>query len=712
MSHEMVSHVTSIDDFTEAFGKNLLPVDEYMGFKIRPGFYRLYGATIIPGGISFTINSQNATSCKLALFKKGENKPYIIIPFPDSYRIGDVFSMIVFDLDINSFEYSYIMDGPCDERRGLIFNKNKYLLDPYAKAVAGQRIWGTGYNKNIFYKAAVVTDDFDWGSYSQLNLPMSELIIYELHVRGFTKDPSANVKKPGTFTAIIEKIPYLKELGVNAVELMPIFEFDEMLDYRIHEGQELIDYWGYNPVCFYTPNASYGSFQEGTSVGKELKTLIRTLHENGIEVILDVVFNHTAEGNENGPYISYKGIDNNVYYMLTPNGQYYNFSGCGNTINSNHPVVQRMIIGCLRHWVTEYRIDGFRFDLASILGRDEYGAPMNNPPLLKSLAFDPLLSNIKLIAEAWDAGGLYQVGTFPSYNRFSEWNGKYRDDLRRFLKGDDGLASIVADRIAGSHDMYLPAQRGGNASVNFITCHDGFTLYDLYSYNEKHNEANGWNNTDGTDDNHSWNCGVEGKTDDPKVLELRLKMVKNAAAVLFASQGTPMFFAGDEFGNSQSGNNNAYCQDNETSWLNWALINENREIFDFFKKMIRIRKKHPVLRNSIEPSKSGLPAFSKHGVEPWYLNPSHETRVLGVMFTGSNNEMDHDDIAFIAINSHWENHSMELPKLPDPYTWKVAVNTALTYGEDIIEAYEDMTEVENNTIHLKARSVVILFGVC
>lgn len=708
MQHKKLAN---IDDFIKIFGKNLVPTDEYMGYKIRPGFYLLNGATMIPGGVSFTIHSQNATSCKLALFSKGENEPSVVIPFPDNYRIGDVFSMIVFDLDIDDFEYAYMMDGPHDESKGLIFDKDRYLLDPYSKVVAGQRVWAEENEEGFFYKGAVTADDFDWGDFNQLNIPMSDLVIYELHVRGFTMDPSSEVKNPGTFAGIIEKISYLKELGINAVELMPIFEFDEMLNKRTYNNIELYDYWGYNTISFYAPNTSYSSSHEGKSAGRELKELIKALHENGIEVILDVVFNHTAEGNEEGPFISYKGLDNNVYYMLTPNGQYYNFSGCGNTVNSNHPVVQRMIIDCLRHWVIEYRVDGFRFDLASILGRDEDGSPMNNPPLLKALAFDPILSSRKLIAEAWDAGGLYQVGSFPSYNKFSEWNGKYRDDLRRFLKGDAGLATVVADRIAGSHDIYHPTFRADNASVNFITCHDGFTLYDLYSYNEKQNEDNGWDNTDGTDANYSWNCGIEGETDDEVVLDLRMRMIKNAASVLFASQGTPMFFAGDEFGNTQFGNNNAYCQDNEISWINWDLKDKNKEILEFFKKMISLRKKHPVLREQIAPARCGLAQFSKHGEKAWYLDPSPETRVLGVMLAGSSDELEYDDIAYIAINAHWEKHNINMPKLPKPYVWKVAVNTALDSGQEIVEKTEDMANISRNRIEMTPRSVQILFAV-
>ena len=705
-----LASTVNFDDFVETFGKNLIPMDECNGFKIRPGFYLENGAVVIPGGVSFTVHSQHATSCKLVLFKREECDPYAIIPFPENYRIGQVYSMIVFGLDIEKFEYAYSVDGPYIPTKGLIFDSTKYLLDPYTKAVAGQSIWGSKPKTGYQYRSRVVANDFDWGNSKQLLIPMEELIIYELHIRGFTKDPSSRVKHSGSFSGLAEKIPYLKELGINAVELMPIFEFDEMKDERNVNGKRLLDYWGYNSVSFFAPNTSYASRTEYNREGDELKLLIKKLHENGIEVILDVVFNHTAEGNEQGPYISFKGFDNNVYYILTPDGKYYNFSGCGNTINCNHPVVQRMILDCLRYWVTEYRVDGFRFDLASILGRNEDGSPMNNPPLLQNLAFDPILAKVKLIAEAWDAGGMYQVGSFPSWKRWSEWNGKYRDDVRQFLKGNAGLAQTIAERISGSHDMYNTDSRGENASVNFITCHDGFTLYDLYSYNNKHNEANGWNNTDGESSNNSWNCGVEGDTDDENVLKLRMKMIKNACTILLVSQGTPMLLAGDEFGNTQFGNNNPYCQDNEISWLDWTLLDKNKEIFDFFKNMIKFRKAHPVLRDSIEPAKCGLPNLSKHGNEPWYLDTSQETRVLGVMFAGWNKKLDEDDIVYIAINAHWEKQYIKMPDLPNGLEWKIAVNTAMISGNDFVEQVNDMVKVDKK-VELEPRSVLIILGV-
>ena len=684
--------------------EQLKPIDTVNGFQIRPGFFREFGAVAIPGGVNFTIHTHGATSCELLLFHRKAEEPYAVIPFPESYRIGFCYSMIVFDLDIEEFEYAYRLDGPYDEKKGLRFDKNKILLDPYARAVTGQSQWGHVNNAQHGYRARVVQSNFDWGDQRHHSIPMEDLIIYELHVRGFTMDESSGVKHHGTFEGLREKIPYLKELGVNAVELMPIFEFDEMRDVRLIDENELIDFWGYNPVSFFAPNTSYCSSMEYNREGLELKTLIKDLHDNGIEVILDVVFNHTAEGNEFGPCFSFKGFDNNIYYMLTPDGHYYNFSGCGNTLNCNHPVVRDMILECLRYWVIEYRVDGFRFDLASILGRNDDGTPLSQPPLLRSLAFDSILGNVKLIAEAWDAGGLYQVGSFPSWKRWAEWNGRYRDDMRRFLKGDDFLAQTAAARITGSPDLYDPAYRGGNASINFLTCHDGFTLYDLYSYNQKHNEANGWGNTDGADDNNSWNCGVEGETDDPAILALRKRLMKNACAILLCSRGTPMFLSGDEFADTRYGHNNPYCQDNLISWLDWSLLKKNKDLFDFCQYMIRFRKDHPVIRKDLEPSYLGIPAMSTHGLTPDETNFSGDSHVVCVRFAGYNESTQKEDLVYLAVNSGWFPVTLTLPELPEHYKWKVAVNT----GDPKCQFFHknSMPTVESK-IFLGERSVII-----
>lgn len=653
---------------------HLVPLDNIAGFEVRPGFYDSNGATAIPGGVNFTVHSHGASHIELLLFHREQDEPFAVLPFPPHYRIGNVYSMIVFKLDIEEFEYAYRVDGPYDPKKGLIFDGSRYLLDPYAKAVTGQSKWGATSPRGQHYKARVVKDDFDWENMAQPLIPMEDLIIYELHVRGFTKDPSSGAAHPGTFAGLMEKLDYLQDLGVNAIELMPIFEFDEMQDYREVDGNTLYNYWGYSTVCFFAPNTSYAASTEFNREGNELKRLIQACNQRGIEVYLDVVFNHTAEGNEKGPFFSFKGFDNNIYYLLTPDGQYYNFSGCGNTMNCNHPIVRQMILDCLRYWVTTYRVDGFRFDLASILGRSEDGSPMGAPPLLQALAFDPILGNVKLIAEAWDAGGLYQVGTFPSWNRWAEWNGRYRDDIRRYLKGDEGFAQGAALRLAGSPDIYGDQGRT-NASINFITCHDGFPLWDLYSYNEKHNLANGWNNTDGANDNNSWNCGAEGETDDPAVNELRRRMCRNAFTLLMCSRGTPMFLAGDEFGNTQFGNNNAYCQDNIISWLDWSRLEQNRDMFDFFRFMIAFRKQHRVLRTKTENGSCGFPDVSFHGVTPWRDRPFDSyDRYVGVMFSGWEQDTG-VQVVYVASNAWWEDVTVTLPQLPATMYWVRVVDT-------------------------------------
>lgn len=687
----------------------LLPLDVVEGFKIRPGFFRMYGACVASNGVSFTINSHGATRCTLLLFKPQAPKPYARIPFPDSYRIGDTYSMLVFDIKPDEFEYAFSFDGPYEPAKGLLFNEENVLLDPYSRAVTGQRKWGEKPEggKDFEYRARVVKSSFDWGNIKQLEQTFEDLVIYETHVRGYTKDKSSGVSAPGTFAGLKDKIPYLKDLGINAVELMPIFEFDEMESARVVDGVQLYNYWGYNTVSFFAPNTSYAFNEEHNHEGDELKSLIKALKENGIEVILDVVFNHTAEGNEMGPCFSFKGIDNNVYYMLTPDAHYYNFSGCGNVMNCNHPVVRSFIIDCLRHWAIEYRVDGFRFDLASILGRDQNGAPMANPPILESLAFDPVLGKMKLIAEAWDAGGLYQVGSFPSWNRWAEWNGRYRDDMRSFLKGDDGMAGNAITRITGSRDLYSPESRGHKASVNFMTCHDGFTLYDLYSYNEKHNEKNGWNNTDGDNNGHSWNCGAEGETDDPNVNGLRRRLIKNAFAALLCSRGPAMFFAGDEFCNTQFGNNNAYCQDNIISWLDWSRLEKFKEIHDFVRHMIQFRKEHPILRKMTKPSSCQFPEISVHNGTPFNASTDYKTKLIGIMYAGRNEEDTEDDIVFYCMNAYWEPLVMQLPVLPNGKHWHVDTNTNAEYfdGEDFT-AKTELLGV--NTIRVPARTTIIL----
>ena len=546
---------------------------------------------------------------------------------------------------------------------------------------------------------------------------MRDLIIYEMHVRGFTRHhPQRQTSR--YLCCAKGKIPYIKELGVNCVELMPIFEFDEFENSRVLEstGQRLMNYWGYSTVGFFAPKAGYAASGKYSMQVDEFKALVKELHKNNIEVILDVVFNHTAEGNENGPYISFRGMDNKTYYMLTPEGYYYNFSGCGNTMNCNNPIVRNLILDCLRYWASEYHIDGFRFDLATILGRNQDGSPMHNPPLLETLAFDPVLGKVKLIAEAWDAGGLYQVGSFPSWGRWAEWNGKYRDDVRKFVKGEMGQVGSITQRIEGSPDLYDPYFRGTCASINFVTCHDGFTLMDMVSYNYKHNEANGEDNRDGTNDNDSWNCGWEGETDDEGINFLRKKQIKNAMSILLISRGVPMLLSGDEFGNTQYGNNNAYCQDNEISWLNWESLDKNRDLFNFAKGIIALRKAHPILKSrdfSVDdrPGKSGYPELSWHGTMAWNADYSGTSRCIAVMFCGKGqNGEGKDDFLYVAMNTHWESHDFELPHLPENMKWHVFANTDMPAGQDICQLGNEVLLENQNVITVGQRSIVILIG--
>ena len=690
------------------------PMAEIAGFPVRPGIYDLNGATPLQNGVNFTIHTCGGTSCELLLFHRAQEEPFAVLPFPEAYKIGDVYSMIVYGLNIDEFEYAYRVDGPYCPEKGLLFDKNKILLDPYAKAVAGQRTWGIRWDHT--YHARVVKDRFDWGDMPQSKKELCDLIIYELHVRDFTHHPSSGVQHRGTFSGLMEKIPYLKELGINAVELMPIFEFDETMNSRTVDGKQLLECWGYNTVGFFAPNSSYAAANEHNQEGTELKTLIKALHDNGIEVILDVVFNHTAEGNEKGNTFSFKGFDNNIYYMLTPDGNYYNFSGCGNTLNCNHPVVQQLILECLRYWTINYRVDGFRFDLASILGRNEDGSPMNNPPLLRTLADDSILSNVKLIAEAWDAGGLYQVGSFPASGRWAEWNGRYRDSLRSYLKGDSWNAWDAAWSISGSGDLYggyydntHSNYAGYNSCVNFLTCHDGFTLYDLYAYNDKHNEANGWNNTDGTNDNRSWNCGAEGETDDPEVLSLRRRMIRNACAVLMCSRGTPMFLAGDEFGNTKFGNNNSYCQDNITSWLDWRMLEKNKDLFEFFKFMIAFRKKHPVIHKQLPTSVCGMDPIHTHNLNAEETDIPRDARTFCVSFAGYDKEKGKDDLIYVAVNTFWEDVTITLPNLHRRGAWHLSVNT---YGDGNGHyCYPEGQEVRiDRSFVMRPRSVAVFTG--
>jgi glycogen operon protein len=696
------------------------PTHTYDNFKLRRGKPFPFGATLVPGGVNFSIFSSHATACTLVLFQKSAKQPLVEIPFPDEFRIGDVYCMVVFNLDYENLEYGYRMDGPFDPKAGHWFDKRKILLDPYAKIIAGRNVWGEPPDWNDCYqhRARIAFDDFDWESDRPLEIPPEDLIIYEMHPRGFTRHPSSGVKHPGTFAGIREKIPYLKALGINAVELMPVFEFDEFENSRSHPitGEMLLNYWGYSSVGFFAPKAGYAATGKFGMQGDEFKTLIKDLHKNGIEVILDVVFNHTAEGNEYGPYISFRGIDNKTYYMLTPEGYYFNFSGCGNTLNCNNPIVRNIVLDCLRYWASEYHIDGFRFDLAAILGRDPWGFPLANPPLLETLAFDPILAKCKLIAEAWDAGGLYQVGSFPAFGRWAEWNGKYRDSIRKFLKGDGNVGEL-AQRLQGSPDLYAATGRPPSTSINFITAHDGFTLADWVSYNHKHNEANGEYNCDGSDDNYSWNCGAEGTTEDPNINALRSRQMRNAIALLMVSQGLPMLLMGDEVGRSQNGNNNTYCHDSELTWFNWELAEKKPHFLRFVKHCIAFRKAHPILRNrrhfwNRDYVGSGYADITWHGTQAWKADWSDTCRTLAFMLCGKHAREGtvEDNYLYVAANAHFHPLWFELPRLPLGMHWHVFANTACLPPEDSWELGTE-TVIENQTRFLVGdRSVVILVG--
>jgi isoamylase len=689
------------------------PTHEYGGFRFRKGHVLPFGATVVANGVNFSVFSSAAESCTLVLFRKHEKQPFVEIEFPRAFRIGGVYAMIVFDLDYEDLEYGYRFSGPWDPGRGLRFDSSKVVSDPYARAVGGRDVWREepDWNDTYQHRARLAFDDFDWEDDHPLETPTHDLIIYEVHVRGFSADPSSDINAPGTFAGIREKIPYLKKLGVNCLELLPVYEFDEWENSRRHpqSGELLLNYWGYSTVAFFSPKAGYAATGNLGMQVDELKTTIKELHRNGIEVILDVVFNHTAEGDHRGPVISFRGIDNATYYMLTPEGYYYNFSGCGNTLNCNNPVVRNMVLDCLRYWAAEYHIDGFRFDLASILGRDQNGAPLSNPPLLESLAYDPVLSKCKLIAEAWDAGGLYQVGSFPAYGRWAEWNGKYRDALRRFIKGDEGMVGEIATRILGSPDLYW--YRGPSASINFITCHDGFTLRDLVSYNWKHNEANGENNNDGANDNNSWNCGWEGESTDPAVNALRIQQMKNALTILMVSRGVPMILMGDEIGRTQQGNNNVYCQDNKLAWMDWHLVETNAGLLRFFQKAIAFRHAHPVLRSGRffeyrDSVGAGIPDFSFHGLEPYSADFSPWSRCLAILLSGRH-ALGPDDDIYVAMNMYWDALPFHAPKPHTGTHWRVAINTSVPSPNDAFDRGEGPI-LDSDTIIVGARSIMVL----
>jgi isoamylase len=691
------------------------PTDEVGGFRVRPGRPFPFGATLVPGGVNFSLFSSAAEAVSLVLFPLGEREPFAELPFPESCRIGGVWAMTVFGLDYEHVEYGYRVRGPAQSQIGDRFDPTRVLTDPHARALSGRNVWAAPPQPDdpFPHRARLTFDDFDWEGDTPVRCAHGDLVIYELHVRGYTRHPSSGVTHPGTYAGLVEKIPYLKDLGVNCVELMPVFEFDEFDNDRVNptNGDRLMNYWGYSTLGFFAPKSGYAATGRYGMQRDEFKNLVKELHRAGIAVVLDVVFNHTAEGNENGPTIHFRGLDNRTYYMLTTDGQYYNFSGTGNTLNCNHPIVRDYILSCLRFWASEYHVDGFRFDLATILDRGQDGTPLESPPLVEALSYDPLLRDCILIAEAWDAGGLYQVGSFPDYQRWSEWNGRYRDVLRRFLRGDPGTVGELATRYVGSPDLYR--HRGPHASINFVTCHDGFTLADLVAYNDKHNEENGEDNRDGTDDNGSWNSGVEGPSDDPQVRTLRLRQMKNAMALLLTSQGIPMICAGDEVARTQQGNNNAYCHDGPLTWFDWNLVGENEELFRFVRACLAFRAEHPQLRSSEHPCGEnrddiGLPDVSWHGAEPWKPDWSDANRLLAVMRSGAGR--DGPDHVYLAANAHWEPQDLSLPELPAEFRWHRFADTSAAAPRDVSDPGAEPMLADQHQITIGPRSLLILVG--
>jgi isoamylase len=679
-------------------------------FRVRRGHPLPYGAAARRDGINFSVFSRHATAVTLVLFLPGEEEPVLELPLdPHMNRTGEVWHAFVEGID-PGIEYGFRAERePNPAPRVLRYDRTKVLIDPYSKAVVGLETWGeTRAPKGRLerLRSRVVDEEFDWGHERPLEIPLADSVIYELHVRGFTRHPRSGVEHPGTFRGLVEKIPYLQELGVTAVELMPVTEFEESDNPRRNPrtGMPLRNYWGYQPVSFFAPKASYSrDGGPGESV-RAFKEMVKALHEAGIEVILDIVFNHTAEGDERGATFSWRGLDNPTYYLLDPEGRYLNYSGCGNTLNCNHPVVRFMILAALRYWVTEMHVDGFRFDLASILGRGRDGEVLPNPPILEAIAADPVMAHVKLIAEAWDAAGLYQVGRFPSWGRWAEWNGRFRDEVRRCVKGDPGMSGLLATRLAGSSDLYRSSHRAPFHSINLVTSHDGFTLRDLVSYNEKHNEENGEGNADGQNDNLSWNCGAEGPSSDPEVNALRARQTRNFLTLLLLAQGVPMILAGDEMGRTQGGNNNAYCQDDETSWLDWSLLETNAELFRFTARLVRFRRSHPSLRRRAFFEDEPGPAVAWHGVRLGEPDWTGESRTLGMHLLGSNG----DDPIFLFVNAHWERNPFELPRPGPGRRWRRFVDTTLAPPEDAAEPGAEAGLPSGRTYVAGPRSVVVL----
>jgi glycogen operon protein len=686
-----------------------------VSLAVEKGTSHPLGANPKLGGVNFSLFSGNAGGVELLLFDKHDSpEPYQVIRLDPSINKSFHFWHVFVRGLKPGAHYAYRVDGPYDPAAGHRFNKKKVLIDPYARGNTNS-VWkrcdACGPNDNVatsMRSVVIDTADYEWEGDRPLNRPMEDTIIYEMHARGFTESPSSRVRYPGTFAGIVEKIPYLKDLGVTAVEMMPVFDFDETAVLREMNGRALTNYWGYSTLGFFAPQSAFCVSPESGGHLREFRNMVKALHRAGIEVILDVVFNHTDEGNHLGPTFSFRGIDNRTHYFLVPSDlQYYmDFSGCGNTFNCNYPIAQKLIVECLRYWVREGHVDGFRFDEGSILSRGEDGRPSQHPPVVWQIELDDELAETKVIAEAWDAAGLYQIGHFPG-DRWAEWNGRYRDDIRRFVKGDPGLLGAVASRLSGSSDLYQRRDQLPVNSINFVTCHDGFTLNDLVSYNGKHNEANGEGNRDGINDNLSWNCGVEGGSNDAFVEALRNRQVRNFAAILLLSRGVPMFVAGDEVRRTQHGNNNAYCQDNEMSWFDWALLERNRDLYRFWKRMIEFRKRHAALRRrdffTGITNERGLKDVAWHGTKldsPGWRDANG--RALAVTLAGFDGDAD----IHILLNMHWENLAFELPSVLRRI-WLRAVDTSQSSPFDVAD-FGGEPPVVGTAYKAQARSVVVL----
>ncbi len=708
-------------------------MNKYENLKTAPGLPHPFGANIINDGVQFAIFSRYATSVKLLLFHSADQfAEYSVFDLdPVFNKTGDIWHIWIEGIG-NGQVYGYRIDGEYNPAKGHRFNKHKLLIDPYARALTGNFKWDLTKARGVILNSANEASSFSVEDSvhhvpkcivlngrneilkNPIRIPENDLIIYELHVKGFTADKTSGVAASGTFKGLTEKIPYLKELGVNAVELLPIHEFDEFENINTNPvtGEKLKNFWGYSTIAFFAPKASYSSDGRTGEQAQEFRDMVRQFNNAGIEVILDVVFNHTHEGDHKGPTLSFRGIDNSIYYILdSDKSKYKNFSGCGNTVNCNHPHVRQLIVDSLRYWFIEMEVDGFRFDLASILGRDQKGEMLSNPPLIEWIEEDPILRNAKIIAEAWDAGGAYQVGKFPG--RWAEWNGRFRDDVRRFWRGDKDTKGAFATRITGSSDLYhstTPCR-----SINFITCHDGFTLSDLVSFNNKHNIANGEENRDGENNNYSFNCGIEGLEAPPEIERLRIRMIKNLIATLFLSLGVPMLLSGDEFRRTQKGNNNSYCQDNEISWINWDLLITNSEIFEFTKKMIEFRKKHPILRSTVfftgtKNDSYTTPDISWHGTEISMPDWEGDNPVIAVLINGQYAEessYSRDADFYMIFNASDEDLTFKLPGSPSGKQWKISIDTQCGTGNDIFVSDIENFVDDESIISVK-KSVLVL----